>query len=442
MNKVGILQRVFNRTNKEDIIEIIKERITGWTPTSPKKVDLEPVFLELANLIKDNEIEDFVEMAVMRKNQGLPAYTYKVANLRFLEGKGTEEIEKEYKKINTPFKTAYAISVEEIVNEEEFLQFKIRLKEYNNSFITGIKSTENLSAVYRASIRLNKHNKMVTIFAGDQDFHEIIVEYLKSIFKWPLESYEITVKTHQSAQIQSASFKTSSLFDFMYNRLSARGIKALWVGELKFKVSKKQIARTKIKNVTINGEDILMSQLACEYISLGSDIIFTKVSFVKDKQEFTCKIYLQGKKNNILKFVIQDNSDEVFCNDIMEILQEEYIRMCTDGILDINATKQRMEKVYEKFIQSSEGSLNEAINNLIKENSLNTIKCIAEISTSFNLQDEFVVKQLREFVHYNKTILNTVGFGEDSEELLQIKELLGESPTDEATEELEDTEII
>ena len=53
-----------------------------------------------------------------------------------------------------------------------------------------------------------------------------------------LESYEITVKTHQSAQIQSASFKTSSLFDFMYNRLSARGIKALWVGELKFKVSK------------------------------------------------------------------------------------------------------------------------------------------------------------------------------------------------------------
>ena len=126
----------------------------------------------------------------------------------------------------------------------------------------------------------------------------------------------------------------------------------------------------------------------------------------------------------------------------MEILQEEYIRMCTDGILDINATKQRMEKVYEKFIQSSEGSLNEAINNLIKENSLNTIKCIAEISTSFNLQDEFVVKQLREFVHYNKTILNTVGFGEDSEELLQIKELLGESPTDEATEELEDTEII
>ena len=37
MNKVGILQRVFNRTNKEDIIEIIKERITGWTPTSPKK---------------------------------------------------------------------------------------------------------------------------------------------------------------------------------------------------------------------------------------------------------------------------------------------------------------------------------------------------------------------------------------------------------------------
>ncbi|MBT2616135.1 MULTISPECIES: hypothetical protein [unclassified Bacillus (in: firmicutes)] len=435
MDITGILKRVFVRTIKDDVIEIIRERKEGWTPDTQKKADLEADFLSLAGLIRPGEIEDFVEMAVMKKSQGLPAYTYKVTNLDFLGKIEKEAVEEIYTKIDDPFGTQYTITTEQVENSETSLRFVIRLKEYTNSFITGIRSTENLSAVFRATVELNKSTQVLTVFAGDQEFHEIIINYLTNTFGWPLLSYEITAKASQASQISNASYKTSVLIDFIYNRLSSRGIRALLVEDLKFKVSKSQAKRTKIKSVSINGEDILMSQLACEYVSMGSDIIFIKVSMVSDKKTFSCKIYLQGRENKILKIVVQDNSDGSFCNEIMRTIQEEYIKMCNDGIYDIHETKQRIEKIYDKFINSSSESVTELTNKLIQENALHIIESFAKVSYIFDVKDEKVVSTLKEFIKSNETLLNTVGYGDDNNHLLRFKELIGEENEEEFVEE-------
>ena len=77
-----------------------------------KKNEIKEEFLTLTELIEADEVEDFVEMAVMTKSIGLPAYTYKVNHLNFLtEAESAVSIENVN---NMPFQDKYLISIEDI----------------------------------------------------------------------------------------------------------------------------------------------------------------------------------------------------------------------------------------------------------------------------------------------------------------------------------------
>ena len=83
MNISGILERVFNKIPKEHVANIITLKRPGWEPEKIIKNEIREEFLSLTTLIEPDEVEDFVEMAVMTKSIGLPAYTYKVNHLNF-----------------------------------------------------------------------------------------------------------------------------------------------------------------------------------------------------------------------------------------------------------------------------------------------------------------------------------------------------------------------
>ncbi|MEM5665506.1 hypothetical protein AAHB94_24260 [Bacillus toyonensis] len=54
MNVKGILERVFEKVNKENVIYIIKEYIPGWEPTKEQKIknDFKETFTSLEQLIQ------------------------------------------------------------------------------------------------------------------------------------------------------------------------------------------------------------------------------------------------------------------------------------------------------------------------------------------------------------------------------------------------------
>ena len=86
----------------------------------------------------------------MLKTIGLPAYTYRVRSLDFLDrGEDDSQAFKMEEVSNLPFKEKYLISIEEIVDNPQELNLTIRLKEYGEYWRQRVRNNDTLSAVYK-----------------------------------------------------------------------------------------------------------------------------------------------------------------------------------------------------------------------------------------------------------------------------------------------------
>lgn len=287
-----ILERVFKRSTKENVIDLISQKNEGWAPSKkrPKKAELKEDFLALAAIINPDEIEDFIEMAVMSKNVGLPAYTYKINSLDFLEVRENEEENpiRDIQQIkDQPYGDQYLVSAEEVEDSVAELNIIFRLKEYAEVWKNGgIRNRDTLSAVYKIKVILDKQRQIVTIFTGNHYVQEVISSFLSSVQKWPLQNYRIREIANQSYQIGNASFKTALLLDLVSNRFQERGIFSNFK-EIKFNTKNSKHTSQGIRSITINGRNLLTSYLACEYITLGSDILSFKIDMTFEDINFS-----------------------------------------------------------------------------------------------------------------------------------------------------------
>ncbi|MEH7391499.1 hypothetical protein [Bacillus sp. JJ1474] len=422
MNMVSIIERVYDKINKENVIEMLKEKKLGWAlpKKSTKKHELKDDFMSLVEIIEPSEIEDFIEMAVMAGSVGLPAYTYKVNSLNFLkeENNGDETVLLSDIK-NRPFQDKFTITVESIEETEHLLDLTIRLKEYSEIWRSGVRNLDSLTAVYKVNISLDKVKSVVTIFSGNHLVQSTLKDFFSFVLKWPIQNYRIRENINQSTQVKSASYKTAVLIDLISNRLTQRCVFSKFK-EIKFNTKNKRHTREGIKNITINGKNLLSSHLACEYITLGSDILSFKVEMSYNEVDFTSLFFLKGDDLDILKIVVTGQEDIVFKQTVIDILQEEYIDMCLHGIKDLVETNKTLEQIINKFINGDE-----LINEVIQNSTIKIINKFAENLDKFNDQDENILDLLTEFYLQNKSILETIGYDEENESIRKLQEFVG-----------------
>jgi len=419
MNKSKILERVLKKIPLQAAQELIAER-SGWRSEKKvkKKDDIRDAFLDLARFIRDDEIEDFVEMAVMKKTQGLPAYTYKLTNTDFLTGKNEDTFREDFSKFDVRFENIYTISIEVVAFSDQLIDLNIRLKEYEGSWKTGVINPESLSAVYTSRVTIEPFSKVMTIYTGSHIVQEVLIKFLQFEFNWPLTAYRITEITNQLIDIGNASFKTALLLDLVHNRLTNKGIRSTF-NELKFYTRTKQ-RKDGIKNVAIGGDALLSSQLACEYITTGSDIVYFKVDMTLGDERFTTKVFLKGEKLDILKIVLMDTDNEDLKNTVMSIIQKEYIDMCGSGIVDIEKTKKLLNTIAERY-----ASRDQLLQRTIQTNTVTSIQVLSNLLEKLNDQDANVTDLLRNFVLANQTILSAVGSDDALSVLDPIQNFIG-----------------
>jgi hypothetical protein len=424
MNIVGILSRVLRQVPLETAIEIIREKNPNWNPPKrpKKKSEIENDFYALQEFIGANEVEDFVQMAVMKRMIGLPAYTYNVKDLNFLNDKSDQILTEELKAENHAYGDVFTISITVNNINQERIELSFRIKEYEGSWKTGVRNTESLSAVFTANVTLDRVNRILTVYTGNHVVQDVIRSYLSSVSRWPIESYRLREFPNQQFGLGNASFKTSMLLDFVYNRLTDRGISSSF-NEIKFNTGSRKADG--IKSVTINGSDILTSQLGCEYITIGSAMIFFKLRNMYNDMSFSTMFFLKGSTYDVLKVVIFDIEDETKKQQIMEIIQGEYINMCKQGMLNVEDTKSHLNTIYDKYSKNDK-----LITTAIQQNTLNSLSAIADIVSILNDQDEKVIEGISNYIRFTQTVLDTIGYSGDDHNVKLLKEFVGyEEPT-------------
>lgn len=426
MNVKGILERVFEKVNKENVIHIIKEYMPSWEPTKEQKNknDFKDTFTSLEQLIQEKDIEDFIEMAVMTRMVGLPAYTYKVGSIDFLN-KESDKYVKIDEIVNISFQNKYVISIESHSNEDETLSLQLRVKEYLEKYSRGSRDPLGLAAVYKIKCSLDKENKIFTIHSGNHQVQEVIKAFIISKLNCSIENYRIKEHINQSWQIGNASFKTALLLDFTLNRLKNKGISPRFA-EIKFNTKKKKQKKDGIRNITINGNNLISSQLACEYISLGCDIISFKVEMTYKGTDLSVAFYLKGNDYDILKIVILNTEDNSLKSDLIEMIQEEYILMCDKGISNLEETRELLTTIYDRFTKQGD----KILNSVIQSSTLRNVELIASVLTSLDSDNDEIVSVLKEFSQLNKTILDSVGYDSIDENLNKINHFIGFDDSD------------
>lgn len=382
MNKLGILERFFNRSSKEKIESIMREKgIYDETKKSKTKKELLPDFLTISDMIDEEELNDFIESAVFVKTKGLPIYTHKLSNKKFFEKKSLEDFQKAFNILSRPFTNKYSITTNLINNNDHYFEIKFIVKEYEDVWKNGELNNESLSAMYICKVTINLEKNVVTIICGDDNTHKVMHNFISVVFGLPLQSYSIQDKQSNLSWEQNASYKTALFLDFINNRLKVRGIESTF-SYLKFKVG-----NTDIKDVTINGKDIISSYLACEYVVLGKDIVNFRVNMIKDGSKFSCNFELKTTNLDILKIVILDSRDEEFKNEIMDIIQTEYILMCENGMLDSDNTISILEEIYIKY-GNKDKLFNETLENNITEFSKSLIDLLDDLNKNDHSKKE------------------------------------------------------
>ena len=206
--------------------------------------------------------------------------------------------------------------------------------------------------------------------------------------------------------------------------------------EIKFNTKQKHTTDG-IRNITINGRNLLSSQLACQYITLGSDILSFKVDMTYNDVDFTTLFSLKGKEEDILKIVVIDSDDDIFKQQVIDIIQSEYIELCSTGLKNVQETSDLLKQIYEKFIHGDK-----LINEVIQNSSLKIIKSIAGNLEKWDLDDENNLEMLYSFYEENKIILDSVGYDDSNEDILKIKKYIGYDEEEKEQELSEDEEVV
>ncbi|GED26923.1 hypothetical protein BAG01nite_30250 [Brevibacillus agri] len=408
----GVLEKLYTRLKTEDVKELISKYSPTWDAGKKiKKKDLMQEFLLLEQFIRPEEIKDFVEMAVMKKVIGLPAYTHKLENTDFLYGKDLTTLKTEYEKLDHPFTGRNTVTVKVTNFETSTFSLKFRIKEFEGSWKTGIKDLDSLTAIDTANVVINLSTKVVSINAGSDAIHDMVLNYLKYVCRWPLSTYRIS-KSNSYTHSENASYKTTILLDLVYNRLKDQGIDARFE-EIKFKVGSE---KDDVKDVTMNGNQLLTSYLACEYITLGKDIIQFKLKASFNGNSFAVQFSLKGKDLDYLKIVIVDTTNEQLKNRVMEIIQEEYIKMCEQGIGDLLRIKKLLNSIYERFAKKDQ-----VYTEVIENSVIITIESVAKLLNKLDNEDQEIKEVLQSIVSANETILHSTGYKAEIKSLSDIK---------------------
>ncbi|WP_339838638.1 hypothetical protein [Paenibacillus sp. FSL R7-0272] len=342
MNINGALTKFFKKVNRENVEKLMKEKGVFPDKKIKNKHELYPYFMQLSSIVSMEEVVDLVEMAVHVKSKGLPAFTHKLSNKNFFTGKNYQEIAEHFEYKVHPVGDIFTISTKMAKEHEGQYRIDYVLKKYEEAWRNGQLNIESLSAVYKSSIKIDLEKNILTIFAGDDETHTIIETFISTVLKLPIQSYRIKTTNSNLTWDQNASYLTALFLDFVFNRLKNKGIVTSF-SHMKFRV-----ASDDIKEVTINGRNILNSFLACEYVVLGRDIVQFKTTMIQNGRSFSCNFELKG--NEMLKIVVLDIADEELKEQIMRFIQDEYILMCEKGIFDYNETSKLLEQIYDRFM--------------------------------------------------------------------------------------------
>lgn len=351
INPRSVLGQAFSKLNRIEVINYITSKKIGWfldKKNKPKR-DLENDFLDLASILSRQEIIDLAEMTVMKKTRGLPSYTYQYKNLGKLKDKDLHELKEIFEKAY-PINSVHEAVVTDISKDGEKLILAVKVKEFKTSWKTDVQDLGSLTGVYETKVVINKTLEKISIEVGDDTVEEVIEIFLKHRLEIPLIPYTIGLFNAPYSMSDSATEKTMLIFDFVYNRLPSKGISSKF-NDVRFKISNITLSGG-VRGVTIHGQDIINSDEACKYITLGNDIVTFKTTSVYKGEKINITFNLRGKDFDKLKIIIMDDKTEDFKREIMEQIQAEYILMCKDGIKDIESTKQRLESIYIKFMDS------------------------------------------------------------------------------------------
>ncbi len=418
-DKTGFLNRVFKKIPKNGVIELIPTYITDWTPSKKQKrikKELYDDFMKLENHIGVEHIEEILEFAIMSRTIGYPAYTYKLDVSKI----GEIDLSKESVFNNTQsilFKEVYQISIENPVNEDESFNFTLRIKEYNSLKIYDSFDSTSLNGIYKVDIKLDRKSNKLTICAGNENINEVCKEFVKEHIKWPIETYLLEENINQAYQIGNTDFKTAAVLDFVHNRLKVEGFESTFK-EIKFFTEPGQSSRSEgIKNITINGDNILSSQLACEYITVGSAIISFKLDIQREDFVFSAIFSLKGKENKQMKIVLIDTDEE--SEDIMNYMQAQYIEMCKDGLKNLDETLKTLATIREKFNEGDKYVFHSVKNSVLK-----TSDILLNVLKEYDCDDELVAN-IYDLAYNNEVLLDSIGYNEGREKLEEIYEIIG-----------------
>ncbi|OME01129.1 hypothetical protein BSK54_14835 [Paenibacillus odorifer] len=400
MNPESILRRYFNKLNYDEVVQKLKQMNLFPEPKKGGKKyakhELLPYFLELEELISEKDLISFVEYSVTRKTKGLPAYTHKLQKTDIIEGKTEKELRDLFKKEDHAVSNIYQISSAYEGKEGNVIHLLLVAKVFEGEWFTGEQTLDRLTSIYNCRVKIDLAKKIVTIFSGDDEVHSIIRNFLSTVIKLQLIDCRIKDSKSSLSWDDNASYKTALFLDLVNNRLKTKEIGASFK-EIKFKVGNDDI-----KDVTINGKDIINYPLACEYITLGKDIVQFKTELGYNSKKLSCAFALKGKSQDILKIVVADTTDDALRNTVIELIQEEYIAMCDHGISDLENIKRLLVQVLIRF-QDKDKYLNEAIevNTLLNLETLK--KIIGGVSKSHKAD-------IRKYVDNSRVILETLKY--------------------------------
>lgn len=400
MDNISIFRRLFNKLNREEVENLLRER--GLLPAKYKnKRELEQSFLALSRLIKESELTAFVERAVLVKTKGLPAFTHKLTNTSNLLNKSLDQLKGILEKKNHACGEIYSVSTHLAKFENNVLYLKFVVKVFEESWKSGQKNLDSISAIHNCDVKINLSSKVVTIFCGDDEIHGVIEGFIGGVLRLSIQTYRIKDSSSTLTWADTASYKTALFLDFIYNRLKGRQINSSFK-ELKFKVSNDDI-----KDVTINGKNIINTPLACEYVSLGKDIIHFKTAIGYEKLNLSCSFSLKGRSSDILKIVILDTKDDSVRLELIEIIQQEYINMCEKGIKDLDAVQTQLRQIYTKFAEKDSHYVD-----VLKENVVDSIKSVTDILPYLSSTNVELKKIIENYTEKNKVLLETLNYNE------------------------------
>ncbi|MGR5929945.1 hypothetical protein ACT7C2_24760 [Bacillus pacificus] len=151
--------------------------------------------------------------------------------------------------------------------------------------------------------------------------------------------------------------------------------------------------------------------------------------------DFTTLFSLKGKEEDILKIVVIDSDDDIFKQQVIDIIQSEYIELCGAGLKNVQETSNLLKQIYEKFINGDR-----LVNEVIQNSSLQIIKSISRNLEKWDLDDENNLEMLYSFYEESKVILDSVGYDDTNEDILKIKEYIGYDEEEKEQELSEDEE--